>query len=138
MKTIILSIFSIFSSLAIAAPVMIEVNNVKVAAGPIRISLFNHSGSWDSETPDQQPVMSPIQNGTSSTTLDLPPGDYAFFLYNDTNNNGKLEQTWIGMPNEPYAFSNNVRLNMSKPTWQQIKFTVGAEGTKQTVTLIDP
>lgn len=136
-KLMILSTFALALKVS-AAPVQIDVTNVKHTAGTIRISMFATAESWDAETPTSEPTIFPVIAGTSTTTIDLAPGENGFFLYNDVNNDGVLQKTWIGMPNEPYAFSNNVQLHMSKPTFDQMKFTVTADGAKQSVTLIDP
>jgi uncharacterized protein (DUF2141 family) len=58
-----------------------------------------------------------------------------FFIYNDENGNGKLDQTWIGFPNEPYAFSRNYKLGMHKPSFEEFIFTVPPNGTTMTVRL---
>ena len=136
-KLIILSTLALALKVS-AAPVEIEVTNVRHTAGTIRISMFATPESWDAETPTSVPTIFPVVAGTSTTTIDLEPGEYGFFLYNDVNNDGVLQKTWIGMPNEPYAFSNNLQLNMSKPTFDQMKFTVTKDGAKQSVKLIDP
>jgi uncharacterized protein (DUF2141 family) len=39
----------------------------------------------------------------------LDPGQYAVILFHDENGNGKLDQNVLGVPNEPYGFSNNVQ-----------------------------
>jgi uncharacterized protein (DUF2141 family) len=68
----------------------------------------------------------------------LPPGDYAFFIYDDVNGNGKLDKTWVGFPDEPYAFSNNVKLHFAKPRFSDLRFTVPARGANQVIQLLDP
>jgi uncharacterized protein (DUF2141 family) len=39
----------------------------------------------------------------------LDPGQYAIILFHDENGNGKLDRNALGVPTEPYGFSNNVR-----------------------------
>ena len=38
----------------------------------------------------------------------VKPGSYAVAVFHDTNGNGKLDRSFIGLPNEPYGFSNDV------------------------------
>ena len=127
----------LLSATAHSAPVVIEVHGVTNTNGSIQISLFATAQSWAEEIPTSVSKIAPLRMGTVSVTIDLPPGTHAFFLYNDEDNNGELKKTWIGMPAEPYAFSNNIRLAMSKPSFDEMKFTVRPEGTKHTVTLTD-
>jgi len=131
-------ILSLATGQALAAPVLIQVQNVKTNTNPIRISLFANAQDWQNERTTQALRIDPAVLGTSSVLLDLPPGEYAFFLFHDLNNNRELERTWVGYPNEPYAFSNNFQLHMSRPTFNQLKFVVPAQGTTHKVILVDP
>lgn len=38
----------------------------------------------------------------------VKPGAYAIAVFHDTNGNGKLDRNFIGLPSEPYGFSNDV------------------------------
>jgi uncharacterized protein (DUF2141 family) len=38
----------------------------------------------------------------------VQPGRYAIAVFHDTNGNGKLDRSFIGLPQEPYGFSNDV------------------------------
>jgi uncharacterized protein (DUF2141 family) len=38
----------------------------------------------------------------------VKPGSYAIAVFHDTNGNGKLDRSFIGLPSEPYGFSNDV------------------------------
>jgi uncharacterized protein (DUF2141 family) len=38
----------------------------------------------------------------------VKPGTYAIAVFHDVNGNGKLDRSFIGLPNEPYGFSNDV------------------------------
>ena len=37
----------------------------------------------------------------------VKPGTYAIAVFHDVNGNGKLDRSFIGLPNEPYGFSND-------------------------------
>ncbi|MEI6411294.1 MAG: DUF2141 domain-containing protein [Bacteroidota bacterium] len=52
---------------------------------------------------------------------DLPVGNYAVSCYHDINGNGKLDTNWLGIPTEPYGFSNNVRPKFRAPNWDEAK-----------------
>jgi uncharacterized protein (DUF2141 family) len=122
------------SCAAEAAVVKIIVENVRVGLGTLHLALFNSYESWDREAPILNPEFPPIQ-GRTEIVLELPPGNYSFFIYNDENGNGKLDQTGIGFPNEPYAFSRNYKLGMHKPSFEEFYFAVPPSGTTMTVRL---
>ena len=42
----------------------------------------------------------------------LNPGDYVALTFHDKNRNGKLDSNFLGVPVEPFGFSNDVRPQM--------------------------
>ena len=76
-----------------------------------------------------------------STTLkvdvkDLPYGEYALVTFQDVDGNGEINRTKIGVPEEPYAFSKNVKPGMSKPDFGECKFTYSKESHSQEITMM--
>lgn len=138
MSRFIISALLLVSAQTFAAPVEFRVQKLATPAGRIEISLFAQPADWARETAAQLIVISPLKSRTATITVDLPPGEYAFFLYQDVNNNGQLERSFVGLPKEPYAFSNNVEIHLSKPSWDAMKFTVTKDGAKQIVDLVQP
>lgn len=59
------------------------------------------------------------------TVDDLPEGRYAAKAFHDVNGNGKMDLNWMGIPKEPYAFSNDAMGSMGPPRYEQAAFTVG-------------
>jgi hypothetical protein len=90
--------------------------------------------SGDREAPILSPEFPPTA-GRTEILLELAPGNYSFFIYNDENGNGKLDQTGIRFPNEPSAFSRNYKLGMHKPSFEEFYFAVPPSGTTMTVRL---
>lgn len=60
----------------------------------------------------------------------LRNGDYAVSVFNDENNNGKLDTNLFGMPTEDWGVSNNVRHVMSSPTFEESKVTIDNDDLK--------
>ena len=56
---------------------------------------------------------------------DIAPGTYAVKVFHDVNNNGQLDLNWLGVPNEPYGFSNDARGSFGPPPFQEASFQVG-------------
>ena len=52
----------------------------------------------------------------------------------DENGNGELDANFVGIPREPWAFSNNARGNFGPPTWEDTKFELNGQAT-QTIEL---
>jgi uncharacterized protein (DUF2141 family) len=53
---------------------------------------------------------------------ELPSGTYALVVYQDLNNNGKMDTNFIGMPKEPLVASNMTK--MAKPSFRRSSFII--------------
>lgn len=60
---------------------------------------------------------------------DLPPGRYAISAFFDLNGNGELDTNFLGIPTEPYGFSNRVRPAMRAATFEEAAFQWKAGAT---------
>lgn len=69
--------------------------------------------------------------------LVLAKGEWAVALTQDINNNNKLDKNLLGIPTEPYAFSNNVRPRLLAPNFEECKFMADADGKVVTIRLTD-
>jgi len=47
-------------------------------------------------------------------------------VFHDENGNGKNDRNFLGIPKEPYGFSNNARRKFGPPTWTEAKFAVSS------------
>jgi 4,4'-diapolycopenoate synthase len=65
---------------------------------------------------------------------DLPPGTYAVSIYEDLNNNHKLDHNLLGIPREPVGVSNNPSAHFGPPHFDESSFHLG--DAPQTITII--
>lgn len=79
-------------------------------------------------------VVRPDGKSTLTIPVDLAPGEWAVAVSQDLNNNDKLDKNLLGIPTEPFAFSNNVKPRLAAPTFQQCKFTVAGPGQVVSIT----
>jgi uncharacterized protein (DUF2141 family) len=61
----------------------------------------------------------------------LPYGDYAIALFHDLNSNGEMDISWLGIPQEPFAFSRPVPSKWRLPKFSEVK--VGLYQSQRTV-----
>lgn len=54
----------------------------------------------------------------------LPQGFYGFSYYHDVNANGELDTNFVGVPKEPYGFSNGEKGSFGPPSFDDAKFKV--------------
>ena len=56
--------------------------------------------------------------------LQLPPGRYAVIVFHDENDNGILDENFLGIPIEGYGFSNNATGFFGAPAFSAAAVTV--------------
>ncbi len=113
----------------------IKVSNIASGQGIISMALYDKQ-----ETFCKEEGFVSAQNFTIDSSGevvvqmdDIPYGTYAIAMYHDVNSNGKMDKNVIGIPKEPYAFSNKVRAKWSEPTFDETKFTFEASSTSHEV-----
>ena len=67
--------------------------------------------------------------------VDLPKGEWAVAITQDLNNNDKVDKNFLGIPIEPYAFSNNIHPTLAAPDFNECKFTVSGPGQVVSIVL---
>lgn len=118
-----------------AATLTIRVENV-VPGGILRLGLYDQAGYPND---DAKPVASadvPAVTGETVIVLhNVPTGTFAIQAYQDVNSNGKIDTTWVGLPTEPFGFSRDAVPFLSKPSFDEVKFTIVAGENSQTLHL---
>jgi uncharacterized protein (DUF2141 family) len=66
----------------------------------------------------------------------VPAGSYAVVVFHDENDNGKIDRSVLGIPREDYGFSNNPKLLLRKPTFDEARFAVDAQDATIAIRLI--
>ncbi len=111
-----------------AATVQITVTNVRNNQGQILVALCTradflhpHCG-WHGHTPARP-------GAVTLSIPNVPPGTYAAQAFHDENNNGHLDRTLLGLPQEAMGFSNNAPLRLGPPSFATAAFPVSGEVT---------
>ena len=66
---------------------------------------------------------------TTAIFQDIPEGDYAVTIFHDKNGDGKLNTNFVGIPKEPYGFSNNPFAMFGPPSFEKCIFQVKGNTT---------
>jgi uncharacterized protein (DUF2141 family) len=77
----------------------------------------------------------PISNGTARWRADVPPGTYALIAHHDRNANGALDRPLLGLPLEPYGYSNGAWTSLGLPAYDAVAFDVGKGTAPQRIRL---
>lgn len=105
--------------------------------GQVSVALFADQASWRRREGAAQSVLRPVSGGGAETVFSgVRPGRYAIMAYHDRNGDGRLNTNAVGLPQEPYGFSNDARGPFGMPPgWRGAAFEVGLEGAVQSVRL---
>ena len=124
----------LMSAAARAGDLAIRVDDVKSSDGAILVALFDSADTFLKRPVKVARV--PASTGTVNVLIkDVPAGEFGFSLFHDVNGNGKMDRNLIGIPTEDYAFSNNALGKMGPPSFEQVKFSIPADGTATTISL---
>ncbi|HAD13852.1 MAG TPA: hypothetical protein DCF33_15605 [Saprospirales bacterium] len=113
----------------------LELNNIQESKGSIYIAVYNKSDDFlNYDRIFVRKVVPVSQSGSMQVSLGaLAQGSYAVSCYHDVNGNGKLDSDWMGIPSEPYCFSNNARPKFRAPRWSEAVFQYPASGLKMSL-----
>lgn len=115
-------------------PITIEVHNVRNNHGHVLVAICPRERFLAESCPWH--ASEPARPGTTAVTVPgVPPGDYAVQVFQDENDNDRIDRALFGLgyPKEGVGFSRDVHIVMGPPKWQDTVFTHGP--TPQTISL---
>ena len=111
---------------ALATEVTFEVSGIEAQGGHVLVVLYDE-GSF-LKKPLKAARLDPVVGKVSGAFRDVPEGVYAISAIHDLNDNNRLDSNMIGIPTEPYGFSNNPKL-WGPPRFSDAKVSI--EGSTQ-------
>lgn len=108
------------------AGLQVVFSNLRQPTGRVYIAVFDSKAAYLQTEEARFQKIVPVQSaGTVEVNFsDIPAGAYALSCFHDINGNGRLDTNWLGIPTEPYCFSNNARPRFRAPTWEETKFVL--------------
>ena len=122
--TLLLSLLSPALALAESSGVRVLVSNLSPVTGTLEITLFDSAESFLKEPYLQQSGKADEDGSFEVEFVELPAGEYAVVVVHDENDNGKLDNGFLGFGGENYGYSNNIRPWFGRPDFKDVKFTV--------------
>jgi len=118
------------------ADLTIRVETLSPAGGILRLGLYDRTRYPDDNS---KPVASADVKASGSemviTLHGIVPGSYAIETFQDLNADGKMDVTWLGLPEEPFGFSRDARPHLNKPSFGQVAFTLAPGENMQVIHL---
>jgi len=100
------------------------VMQVPINKGTVLLAVYGSEADFDE---NENAVLSkkiPVDRvGEYKVMLEgLSAGSYTIALFQDINDNGKLDTNFMGIPKEPYAFSRNPKVKWRAPRYNEVVF----------------
>jgi len=112
----------------------ITFTDIRNDKGQIAIGINDSEEGWP-RTPliERQWPKSTLKDGKLTVVVDkLKFGDYAVSVLDDENMNQEMDSR-LGIPREGYGFSNNPKVKMSAPKYENCKFRIDGPVKKITI-----
>lgn len=118
-------------------PLVLTISNLQSATAPIIIGLYGTNNDFPNPK-DQLKKYKFKPNGKQATFYikDLKFGVYALAIYQDENNDGKIDKNLIGVPTEGYAFSNNYKPIVKAPSFSNCQFEYSQKSNSVNMTIL--
>ena len=130
----------------------VTVEGIRSAQGTVLIGLYDSPESFEKAVegagkegflidPDRFGAVALRANAAMKSAVvfsNLEPGRYAAVAFHDENGNGKLDKNFLGVPAEPYGFSNNAEGFLSPPSFDEAAMVLGDGDRAIRIALILP
>ena len=108
----------------------VEVFGLKNNTGKVFLAIFDNEQTFLKTNKEVNGMSVIIENNKAMAQFrGLKKGEYALSLFHDKNNNNMLDKNLIGIPKEPYAFSNNATGIFGPPSFKDSKINLNADKT---------
>jgi uncharacterized protein (DUF2141 family) len=135
----------------LSAELRLTINGVNSDRGKILIALYDDANGFRSAIanaakrgliPDTGRLIGTAiraQRGKQSTVFtQLVPGRYAVIVIHDENDNGRLDDNFLGMPAEGYGFGNDAQGFFGAPSFDAAAIDLDKADASISVTLLYP
>ena len=119
-----------------AQNVEVSVTGIRSDKGQIALGIFKNQESYQKDEAflEIQFPKKEIKNGSMTVSFSLEPGTYGLAVLDDENSDYLMEYNFLGMPKEGFGFSGYYHTGISKPVFDDFRFTV-PEGQKMKFTI---
>ena len=109
---------------------LLRIDNIEQPGGMVWVGIYDSQSSFLNQEKAVLVQGEKIERAgkTMLRLREIPYGTYAAALFYDENNNGVMEQNWIGIPLEPYGFSVPFSPKWRAPRFNEVKFDFLRDG----------
>jgi uncharacterized protein (DUF2141 family) len=126
---------SLASTPATASELKLQLTGLK-PRGQVLVVLYDGERTWKAKTGFVREIRQRVGAAAAQISLsDLKPGTYGAMVFQDLNMDGKMNFNMVGLPMEPYGFSNNSRGMFGPPSWAKASFRFGGQPASHAIRL---
>lgn len=109
--------------------IIVDISALKSHSGLARVSLYNSNDGFPikSEKAFKTIVVNLEKEGASARFSDIPYGEYAAAVLHDENKNGRMDLSWMMLPEEGFGASNVMKKRFIPPAFNDAKFILHSE-----------
>ena len=123
------------------ASLEVRVEGIKDLKGEVGVALYNHKLGYPTHLEHAyETEWVPLKQGQNTVEVvfdTIPPGEYAVSVVHDTNGNRLVDRSRMGFPKEGVGFSNNQKVTLRAPRFDNAKMLLSAGENKKIVIQLD-
>ena len=119
-----------------ATELTVTIADVRSTDGTLLVQVFDgEEGFAGRAEPVGQYMLEP-QAPEVTFEVELPPGTYGMRVMQDLDDDMEMDTNLIGIPTEPWGFSNDAVGNFGPPGWDAVTFELGEGAATHSVRLV--
>ena len=118
--------------------IRVHVENIWAATGKLYVAVFDSQESFKTEKPVFETVLgkSAMTGGALSCEIPFRKGQFGIAVYDDANDNGKMDYYYFRIPSEGFGFSNYLSKGFNSPQYKDFSFTLDENESKKVRVLL--
>lgn len=116
-----------------AQTIAVRMENIRTATGKLYVAVFDSQEGFKTENPVFETVLgkSGVIDGALSFEIPFRKGQFGIAVYDDANDNGKMDYYHFRIPSEGFGFSNYLSRGFNTPQYEDFSFTLAENECKK-------
>ena len=105
----------------------IVIEDIRDASGTVQVQVLAGQAQFEGGGVAAQFIEVAVEGSLTLAADGLAPGEYAIRVMHDLNGNDELDANFVGLPTEPYGFSNNAKGRFGPAQWKDARFELDGD-----------
>jgi len=125
LASVLFALFNVAASAQTCTP--IEVRNVRAAQGTLMVAAYTSEADFNKKPATAMQIKATDESMTFSMCLPGGTANVALMMFQDLNDNGKMDSNVLGIPSEPWGSSGKPS-NFGPPNWAAAAVALPQDG----------